>query len=47
MALALFQRDGVIALVGYLSAAISAGLLVVGFGAVVLAVEKLIDWIRF
>jgi len=47
MALALFQRDGVIALVGYISAAVSAGLLVVGFGAVVLAVEKLIDWIRF
>jgi hypothetical protein len=44
LALALFQRDGVIALVGYLSAAISAGLLVVGFSAVVLAVHKLASW---
>ena len=44
LALALFQRDGVIALVGYLSAAVSAGLLVVGFSAVVLAVHKLASW---
>ena len=44
LALALFQRDGVIALVGYLSAAVSAGLLVVGFSAVVLAVHKLVSW---
>ena len=47
LALALFQRDGVIALVGYVSAAISAGLLILGFSAVVLALEKLADWIGF
>ena len=45
LALALFQRDGVIALVGYLSAAISVGLLVIGFGAVMLALHKMIGWL--
>lgn len=41
-ALALFQRDGVIALIGYLMATISFGLLVVSAGAVSLAITKLI-----
>ena len=41
-ALALFQRDGVIALIGYLMAAISLGLLVVSAGAVSLAITKMI-----
>lgn len=41
LALALFQRDGVIALIGYAAAALSAGLLVVSYGAVVVAIQKL------
>jgi hypothetical protein len=45
LALALFQRDGVIALVGYASAAASIGLLVISFGTVVLAVQRLAHWI--
>jgi hypothetical protein len=45
LALALFQRDGVIALVGYASAAISAGLLILSAGAVAVAVHRLAHWI--
>ena len=41
-ALALFQRDGVIALLGYLMASISLGLLIVGVGAVSLMITKMI-----
>jgi hypothetical protein len=47
LALALFQRDGVIALVGYASAVASFGLLVISYGTVILAVHKLADWIGF
>jgi hypothetical protein len=45
LALALFQRDGVIALVGYASAVASFGLLVISAGTVILAVHKLAHWI--
>lgn len=41
-ALALFQRDGVIALVGYLMASVSFGLLIVGASAVSSAITKMI-----
>jgi hypothetical protein len=41
-ALALFQRDGVIALVGYLMASVSLGLLILSAGAVSLAITKMI-----
>jgi len=43
LAFALFQRDGVIALIGYALAALSAGLLVASASAVVLGVSKLIE----
>lgn len=42
LSLGLFQRDGVIVLIGYLIAAISVGLLVVSAGAVGLALSKVI-----
>lgn len=42
LALALFQRDGVIAIVGYLIFALSVGLLVVSAGAVAMIAKKLI-----
>ncbi|HET9161345.1 MAG TPA: exopolysaccharide biosynthesis protein, partial [Caulobacteraceae bacterium] len=45
LALALFQRDGVIALLGYASAAISLGLLILSAGAVTVAVHRLAHWI--
>lgn len=45
-ALALFQRDGVIALVGYLMASVSLGLLVLSAGAVSLAITKMIGAIH-
>jgi hypothetical protein len=45
MALALFQRDGIIALLGYASAAVSVGLLVVSAGAVALAINRLGHWL--
>jgi hypothetical protein len=45
LALALFQRDGVIALVGYASAAVSVGLLVLSANVVVIAVHKLAHWV--
>ena len=41
-ALALFQRDGVIALVGYLMASVSLGLLILSAGVVSLAITKMI-----
>lgn len=47
LALALFQRDGVIALIGYISAAISTGVLVLTAGAVMAAVEQLGSWFGF
>ena len=45
LALALFQRDGLIALVGYASAVASFGLLVISAGTVILAVQRLAHWI--
>lgn len=42
LALGLFQRDGVIALVGYIMAAVSLGLLIVSAGAVGMAITRLI-----
>lgn len=42
LSLGLFQRDGVIVLIGYLIAGISVGLLVVSAGAVGLAISKVI-----
>lgn len=47
LSLGLFQRDGVIALVGYAIFILSLGLLVVGAGAVVIAVQKLITMLGF
>ena len=44
LALALFQRDGVIALVGYAGAAVSVGLLVISANVVVMAIHKLAHW---
>lgn len=44
-ALALFQRDGVIALIGYASALVSTGLLVLSASAVTLALRKIMDWL--
>ncbi len=43
--LALVQRDGVVALVGYLMAALSFSLLTVGFTAAWLAVRHLLVWV--
>lgn len=43
--LALFQRDGVIALAGYLGAAVSVGLLVLSAGAVALALRKILVFV--
>ena len=40
--LALVQRDGILALLGYVAAAISAGLLVLGGAAAIIALEKLL-----
>lgn len=45
LGMALFQRDGVIALVGYFLAAVSGGLLVLSAGAVGLAVGKMLSFI--
>ncbi len=42
--LALFNRDGVLALTGYAFTAFSAGLLVVSAGAVTLAIQKLLHF---
>ncbi|MES2035115.1 MAG: exopolysaccharide biosynthesis protein [Pseudomonadota bacterium] len=43
--LSLVQRDGVLALAGYAITAISAGLLVVGWGAAILALRELLRWL--
>lgn len=43
--LAMVQRDGVIALIGYAISAISAGLLVIGGRAAVLALRELLQWL--
>jgi hypothetical protein len=43
LSLSLVQRDGVLALIGYLLAIASAGVLVLMAGAVVLAIEKLLQ----
>lgn len=43
--LALFQRDGVIALVGYLGATVSFGLMVLGASALHLAVRRLWEFV--
>lgn len=45
LALALFQRDGVIAVVGYVSAAVSVGLLVISARALMLALTTMAHWI--
>lgn len=45
LALGLFQRDGVIALIGYASAATSAGVLLLTAGAVVAALRQLGSWV--
>lgn len=42
LSLALFQRDGVIAIIGYAVFGLSVGLLIVSAGAVAMAVQKLI-----
>jgi hypothetical protein len=42
LALSLLQRDGLLALLGYLMAAVSVGLLVVSAGVVAAAVERLL-----
>ena len=42
LALALFQRDGLIAIIGYAIFALSVGLLIVSAGAVAMAIQKLI-----
>jgi len=42
LALGLFQRDGLIAIIGYAIFGLSVGLLVISAGAVAAAVEKLI-----
>lgn len=47
LALGLFQRDGVIAIVGYAVFVLSLGLLVVSAGAVMMAVQKLITMLGF
>jgi hypothetical protein len=44
LALALLQRDGLMALLGYLMAAVSVGLLVVSAGVVAAAVERLLQY---
>lgn len=43
--LALVQRDGVLALAGYAITAISAGLLVLGGHAAILALQELLQWL--
>lgn len=43
--LAMVQRDGVLALIGYAVTAISAGLLVIGGGAAILALRELLKWL--
>lgn len=45
LALALFQRDGIIALIGYACFALSVGLLAVSAGAVLLALERAAHWV--
>ena len=47
LALGLFQRDGVIALIGYAVFVVSVGLLVVSAGAVMMAVQKIITMLGF
>jgi hypothetical protein len=46
LALALLQRDGLLALLGYLMAAVSVGLLVLSAGVVAAAIERLLHMIR-
>lgn len=43
--LSLVQRDGILALIGYTITAISAGLLVLGGSAAILALQKLMSWL--
>lgn len=43
--LAMVQRDGVLALIGYLITVVSAGLLVIGGGAAILALRELLRWL--
>jgi hypothetical protein len=45
LALALLQRDGLLALLGYLMAAVSVGLLVLSAGVVAAAVDRLLHMI--
>jgi len=45
LALSLLQRDGLLALLGYLMAAVSVGLLVLSAGVVAAAVQRLLHWI--
>ncbi|HRD45964.1 MAG TPA: exopolysaccharide biosynthesis protein [Caulobacter sp.] len=45
LGLAMVQRDGVIALIGYAAAALSAGLLVFGGQAALLALRELFQWL--
>ena len=45
LGLSLVQRDGVLALIGYLLAALSAGVLALMAGAVVIAVQRLLQLI--
>ncbi|CAN7317154.1 exopolysaccharide biosynthesis protein [Caulobacter sp. LjRoot300] len=45
LALALLQRDGLLALLGYLMAAVSVGLLVLSAGVVAAAIERLLHMI--
>ncbi len=47
LSLGLFQRDGIIALVGYAVFGVSVGLLVVTAGAVSMAVQKIITMLGF
>jgi hypothetical protein len=43
--LAMVQRDGALALIGYVITAISLGLLVVGGGAAIIALRELLRWL--
>jgi hypothetical protein len=43
--LAMVQRDGVLALIGYAITALSAGLLIIGGGAAIAALRELLRWL--
>jgi hypothetical protein len=47
LALALFNRDGVLALIGFAMTLVCVGLLVIGFAAVVLALRPILNFLGF